>query len=301
MSEEILKPVDNTERLCIIDEPQMSRVVFGTVASLRDRLQAWCVNWKRSVLGNFAHTLLNILEIEKEPDDFLVKRIRSVMQAFQQHETEIVRQMCQVNVRGKVVAQGTIDDETEAELARFTIEFEGGASAYIPLNNNAADRLTARGLEVFHLETFELDKNIRIPMPIEQAIRFGILDMETVEKIQEFPRVYRTPDWTFWHQLKRFFAHYTRETDAPMIWYDNILQFWVPPVLHPSVRRLLFMSATLSERDLRGAFPDEEIEVIRIKPTPLGRGESGLSDSVRCSYPKDNVRLRQHMGCHWSL
>ena len=271
VSEEILKPVDDTARLCIIDGTKMGELFLeGSIS--RNRLEEWSVNWKWSVLGNFAHTLLNILEIEKEPDDFLVKRIRSVMQAFQQHETEIVRQMCQVNVKGMVIARGTIDDETEAELARFTIEFEGGASAYIPLNNNAADRLTAMGLEVFHLESFELDKDMKIPMPIEQAIRFGILDLETVEKIQEFPRVYRNPDWTFWHQLKRFFAHYTREVDAPMIWYDNILRFWVPPVLHPSVQRLLFMSATLSERDLRRAFPDEEIEVIRIKPTPWVAG-----------------------------
>ena len=267
MREKILEPVDDIERLWIIDEPKIDELFLERSIS-KSRLEAWCVNWQRSALGNFAHALLNVLAIETESDDSVVKRIRAVGQAFQQHETEIVRQMCQVNVKGKVVARDTVDSETDRELARFTIEFEGGISAYIPLNNNAADRLTAMGLEVFHLESFELDKNIRIPMPIEQAIRFGILDMETVEKIQEFPRVYRTPDWTFWHQLKRFFAHYTRDADAPMIWYDNILTFWVPPVLHPSMRRLLLMSATLSEQHLHKAFPGEEIEFIRIKPTP---------------------------------
>ena len=265
--EKNLEPIDDRERLCIIDEMETNKLFLECNIS-RNMLEDWSVNWQGSALGNFAHALLNVLAIENESDDSVVKRIRAVVQAFQQHETEIVRQMCQVNVKGKVVARGTIDAETDRELARFTIEFEGGISAYIPLNNNAADRLTAMGLEVFHLKSFELDKNIRIPMPIEQAIRFGILDMETVEKIQEFPRVYRTPDWTFWHQLKRFFAHYTRDADAPMIWYDNILMFWVPPVLHPSMRRLLLMSATLSEQHLHQAFPGEEIEFIRIKPTP---------------------------------
>ena len=231
--EKILEPIDDRERLCIIDEMKTNQLFLECNIS-RNMLEEWSVNWQGSALGNFAHALLNVLAIETESDDSVVKRIRAVVQAFQQHEIEIVRQMCQVNVKGMVIARGTVDSETDRELARFTIEFEGGISAYIPLNNNAADRLTAMGLEVFHLESFELDKNIRIPMPIEQAIRFGILDMETVEKIQEFPRVYRTPDWTFWHQLKRFFAHYTRDADAPMIWYDNILMFWVPPVLHPS-------------------------------------------------------------------
>ena len=266
-SEEILEPIDEAQRLYIVS-PTITDGLFLECSISRDRLEEWRVNWQGSVLGNFAQALLNVLAIENEPDDSVVKRIRTVVQAFQQHETEIVRQMCQVNVKGMVIARGTVDAETDKELARFTIEFEGGISAYIPLNNNAADRLTAMGLEVFHLESFELDKNIRIPMPIEQAIRFGILDMETVEKIQEFPRVYRIPDWTFWHQLKRFFAHYTREADAPMIWYDNILAFWVPPVLHPSMRRLLLMSATLSKQHLHKAFPSEEIEFIRIKPTP---------------------------------
>ena len=157
-------------------------------------------------------------------------------------------------------------------MARWTIAFEGGVSAYIPLNNTAADRLIAIGLPVFGLNSFELDKDMKIPMPIEQAIRFGILDMETVEKIQDFPSVYRNPAWTLWHQLKRFFTHYTRDADAPMIWYDKSLNFWVPPALHPSVQRLLFLSATLTEGDLHRAFPDEEIEVIRIKPTPWVEG-----------------------------
>ena len=157
-----------------------------------------------------------------------VKRLRTVVQAFQQHEAEIVRQMCQVNVPGKVIEQGVVDDETGEELASFTVEFEGGASAYVPIDSNAAGRLTAKGLPVFGLDSSVVNEDIRIPMSIEQAIGLGILDMGTVEKIQDFPSVYRNPDWTFWHQLKRFLAHYTRDADAPVIWYNEELQFWVP-------------------------------------------------------------------------
>lgn len=31
-----------------------------------------------------------------------------------------------------------------------------------------------------------------------------------------------------WHQLKKFFAHYERDADAPMQWDDNVLAFWLP-------------------------------------------------------------------------
>ena len=33
---------------------------------------------------------------------------------------------------------------------------------------------------------------------------------------------------TLWHHLKRFFAHYQRDSDAPIIWDRDILRFWVP-------------------------------------------------------------------------
>ena len=297
VSEELLEPVDGRQRLCIVSTGRIGRLFLNCSIS-RERLEEWYVNWQGSALGSFAQALLNTLEIENEPNNIVTKRIRTLMRAFQQHEEDLVQQMCQVNVRCRVVAHRTVDDDTGEELAQFVIEFEGGVSAYIPLEDNAAARLIAKGLPVFRLESLSvervsaqhadgnglatllraphtpvvLDKDLRIPMSIEQAIGFGILDMETVEKIQNVPSVYRNPDWTLWHQLKRFFAHYTRDADAPMAWYDNILEFYVPPVPHPSVQRLLFLSATLTEEDLHRAFPNEEIEVIRIKPTPWVAG-----------------------------
>ena len=269
--EEIIEPVDGKERLCLVSVGRTGQLFLECGIS-KERLEEWRVNWQASALGNFAQALLNTLEIESESGNIVTKRIRTVMQAFQQHEAELVRQMGQVNVKGKVVAEGITDEGTGEELAHFTIAFESGVSAYMPLNNNAADRLMVMELPVFRLESFELDKDMRIPMPIEQAIQLGILDMETVEKIQDFPSVYRHPDWTLWHQLKRFFTHYTRDADAPIIWYDKSLNFWVPPAPHPSVQRLLFLSATLTEDDLHRAFPDEEIEVIHMPSTPWLEG-----------------------------
>ncbi|RKU35743.1 hypothetical protein C6496_15690 [Candidatus Poribacteria bacterium] len=269
--EELLQPLHGIERLCIIDEVEGTEMFLKCGIS-KDTLKVWCINWQGSTLGNFAQALLNVLEVESEPNDIAVKRLRIVVRAFQLHEAELVRQMCQVNMRCKVVERGVVDDETKEELAHFTVVFKGGVSAYIPLNSNAATRLATKGFLTVQLESFKLNKNIRIPMSIEQAIQLGILDTGTVEKIQEFPSVYRNPDWTFWHQLKRFLTHYPRDADAPMIWHNNVLEFWVPPVLHPSVKKLMLMSATSSEQDFRRAFPDEEIETISIKPTSWVEG-----------------------------
>ena len=271
VSEKILQPINDTERLCIVSSTKTDALFLECRIS-RERLEAWCVNWRGNTLGHFAEALMNTLDIDSDPDDFAVRRIRTIVRTFQRHEEEIVRQMCQVNVLGKVVERTVVDDETGTELARFGIAFEDSTFAYIPLNGSAADKLMAKGLPVFQLESFALDENTRIPMSIEQAIRFGVLDIGTVEKIQEFPSVYLNPDWTFWHQLKRFLTHYPQDADAPMIWFDKVLQFWVPPVLHPSMKRILFMAPTLSEQQLHKAFPTEEIEFIRINPTPWVAG-----------------------------
>ena len=99
-------------------------------------------------------------------------------------------------------------------------------------------------------------------MSMSEAIALGIFDTTTVESIQALPAVCRNPNWTFWHQLKFFFDYYTRDADAPMLWDEKVLWFCTPPVLHPSVKRLLLMAAHLSERHLCRAFADNGIEVI---------------------------------------
>ena len=95
---------------------------------------------------------------------------------------------------------------------------------------------------------------------------------EEIIKQMSHITVCQNSDWTFWHQLKRFFAHYTRDADAPMRWHDAVLRFWVPPVLSPSVKRLVLMSTILSEQHLRKAFPDEAIQMSHTKPTPWVEG-----------------------------
>ena len=264
--EEMLEPVDEIERLCIVNERTVPDL-FLKCMILKNILEAWGANWQGSALGNFAKTLLNALEVKGKLHSNAVKGVRATIQAFEWQEEELIRQMCQVKVKGKVVARGIVDADTGEALARLTIEFGGGASAYIPLDDNTADKLKAKGLPFFRLSSFVMNEDMKIPMGIAEAIRLGILDTKTVQNIQELPTVYSDPNWTFWHQIKRFFAHYTRDADAPIRWDGEGLHFWVPPVLHARVKRLLVISSTLSMEHLHRAFPDEKIEVFRTEPT----------------------------------
>ena len=285
--EAMLEPGGETDPLCIVHVRTVPEV-FPKCMILINTLEKWGVNWQGSALGNFAKTLLNALDIKGKRHGDAVKGVRAAIQSFEWQEAELIRQMCQINVQGKVVTDGVVDTDTGKELAHLRIEFEGGASAHIPLDDNAADRLKAMGLPFFRLDTFVMNEDMKIPMKIAEAIGLGILDTKTVQDLQKFRIVYSDPHWTFWHQLKRFLAHYTRDADAPIRWNGEELHFWVPPVLHPSVKRLLVVSSTLSEGHLHKAFPDEEIEVIRTEPTAWLAGNQVFQ--IRTGiYPRETI------------
>ena len=264
--EDILGQADETERVCIIEAIRPHELFLNCMLS-KKILETWRIDWQGDVLGNFAATLLNLLSIKDKSHGSLIRRVRTMIQTFQWQEEELIQQMCQVKVLGKVVARGIVDAETGKELARFTIEFEGKTAVYIPLDDEAADKLASNELPFFPLNSFVLDEDAEILMSMAQAIRLGILDISTLENIQKFSTTYDNPDWTFWHQLKHFFAYYTRDANAPMLWDGEVLHFWMPPLLHPSVKRLMLISAALSEQHFRKVFPDDRIAVVRAKST----------------------------------
>ena len=287
VAEKILETVDETERLCIVNERNAPNL-FLKCMILRNVLEDWDTNWRGSALGNFAIALLNVLNIKDRSHSDAVKGVRATIKAFEWQQEELTRQMCHVNVKGKVVERTTVDTDTGEELARFTIDFEGGSSAHIPVDNTAAAKLKKKGIPVFTLESFAINEDIKIPVQMTQAIQLGILDTKTAQSIQEFPTVYSDPNWTFWHQIKNFFAHYTRDADAPIRWDGDGLHFWVPPILHGNVKRLVVMSPTLSEQHLQRVFPHEKIESLRTEPTPWATGNQVFQ--IRTSiYPRETI------------
>ena len=283
----ILKQMDDTERLCILDRIQAYKL-FPECILTKEVLQEWSVNWQGSALGDLAKALLHAVEIKDIPHADAVKRIRAVIRAFEWQHKRLLRQVCQAVVWGRVVPRGYVDPEAGTQLARFSIKFEGGASAYIPHDTNASKILTDKGINVFKVDSSVINEDIRIRMSITKAIELGIFSIDTVEDIQNLQTINSNPNWTFWHQLNSFFTHYTRDADAPIRWNGKTLRFWVPPVLHPTVKRLMLMSVTLSEQHLRRAFPNKTIEVRYTEPTPWLPGNKVYQIRTG-NYPRDTI------------
>ena len=149
-------------------------------------------------------------------------------------------------------------------------------------------QVRVRGSAVARGRVDDANEDLKVTMSMARAIALGILDTETVARIQAFPTVCREQSWTFWHQLKRFFAHYTRDTDAPIRWDGEVLRFWVPPVLHASVKRLLLVSSVFSEQHLHRVFPDENLESYWTEPIPWSQGNRVFQ--VRTGiYPSETI------------
>lgn len=105
-----------------------------------------------------------------------------------------------------------------------------------------------------------------IAIDTDSAILLGALDISTSENIEKLPNVYRDSEWTLWHQLKTFFAYYTRDMDAPMFVDDGILRFWLPPRIHQKIQKLVFISPAFSEDGFKKVFPEETVSVRRVEP-----------------------------------
>ena len=122
------------------------------------------------------------------------------------------------------------------------------------------------------VQTFEWLEDELIQQMCHVNVPDSVVARGTVESIQESPTVCSDPNWTFWHQLKRFFAHYKRDADAPMRWDDDGLRFWVPPILHPRVRSLLVTSPALNGDHLRRTFLDTATEILAPEPRAWAPG-----------------------------
>ena len=170
----------NQQHTYVMDERKTSiENLFIKCSISRKSIDKWIVNNNGNALGNFAVALLNVLKTQHTPYRNPVGQLRSAVEAFKQHEEQIIQQMCAIN---------------------------------------------------------ELD--------------------------------------THWCQLKRFFAHYTRDADAPIQWNDKYLKFLLPPKLHPDIKQRLLITPSLTEQQLRRIFSDAEMDVIRVKPTAWLPGNS---------------------------
>ena len=226
------------DRVCIISDMYASNLFVEYGLSVK-WLKEWIQYWECSVLGDFAHAMLNAIRIyEQDLTDNIAKRVRAVVKAFEGAEETLIEQMCQVNV---------------------AVEDADGC----------------------------------IGMSMKDAVAFGILNIDTVKSIKKIQPTLFNPNWTYFHQLKRFFEHYKHDADAPMRYEKNHLRYSIPPVLHPGIKKLVILSPSLCEEHLRKVFPNEPFEIYNLgtKETLAGNRVYQLRSEVHSPHSLLNYDL----------
>ena len=257
-----LHNTDKNERIYILYQRTVDiNNLFFERRIPKSLLEQWVENWNGHTLGNFAKALLNALKTESKSNDDGIGRVRSVFQAFKTQADDLIKQMCNINIRNLA---GAISDSRPINYPISPIPQKAPADV------------------------------IDSPMRLEEMITAGILDTKTVQNIEAFPTVCRDPKWTYWHELQHFFDHYKSDVDVPMRWSDTELLYWLPPIIHPAIKHLLLIGPTLSEEYLSKVFPTKKIDVVHTEPKPwlpenqVFQIRTDMS-SVNALYTYDNI------------
>ena len=241
MNPEYAKPMHDvlgeTDRVYVVNYTYASDLFVENWLPIK-LLKTWIEYWECSVLGDFAHALLNAVNINtRDLTDNIATRVRSVMKAFEGAEETLIEQMFQVNV--------AVEDSSSC-----------------------------------------------IGMSVKDAVAFEVLDIHDPESVNNIQRTSLYQSWTPWHSLKAFFDHYPRDADAPMHLEKRQLRYWIPPVLHRGVKKLVILSPSLHEEHLKKTFPNEKVEIYNLGMKETLVGQPCVSVAERGAFTTFNPELR---------
>ena len=256
------KTTKPTDRLHVIDEAK-AHDMFIDYSLDKERLQQWVRDWSGHKLGMFAEMAIQILEVKAktlDPYDLAV-----LVNDYDDDDIAVMaRQAAHLRVKYIRSAESKADPETNNPLAKHAAQFDNGRIVFIAVDFDAYERLIELGIPV--MQPTEIEPFGHFMLTPMQVFRFGIYRNETVDDFLEIPRLYESENWTCFQQLKAFVARYKRKPDAPIAYFQGVLSWVNPPVLHDRVKHLVCMSATLQREGLERAFNSEKVTFIETPP-----------------------------------
>ena len=250
------------DRLHVIDEAK-AHDMFIDYSLDKERLQQWVRDWSGHKLGMFAEMAIQILEVKAktlDPYDLAV-----LVNDYDDDDIAVMaRQASHLRVKYIRSAESKADPETDKPLAKHAAQFDNGRIVFIAVDFDAYERLCE--LDIPAMQPTEIEPFGHFMLTPMQAFRFGIYRNETVDDFLEIPRLYESENWTCFQQLKAFVARYKRKADAPISYFQGVLHWVNPPVIHDRVKHLVCMSATLQKTGLERAYNSEKVTFIETPP-----------------------------------
>ena len=141
-------------------------------------------------------------------------------------------------------------------LANHSLLLENSITAYVAIDSACYEILLSKNLPT--LPPVEVKDKGFIALTPEQTFKLGIFKTDTIQDINDLPSTYRSPDWTPFQQLSIFAERYKRKADAPIEYKNDTLTWIIPPMIHPKIKKLICMSATLNETLFNRTFDSEK-------------------------------------------
>ena len=227
-------------RTVIIDDASLPKL-FSECFLTQKQLADWRDTWEDTRLGKFAQAVLHAL-VQKDFIRILRRIVETISEDIDAAE-DIAKQMCALRFPA-IFKPLPYNDHR--------IAFKG----YMHITETETDIPVARDWSVY--EQYKVD-NTSILKPdadqrthldfrnLDDAVAFGIFDVNSSDDIMKMPTLPQNANWTPWHALKTFFDEYPHNMMLPMD-YDTrsgTLTWSVHPKLHEKAERTIIMGASL--------------------------------------------------------
>ena len=272
----------------IVDEVR-AHELFNDAQLSKSELQQMGEMWEGTRAGVFAVEVLQALEIGTHPDWGKVREIvlglsggqcRMIIEAFTRHR---------IHGSAHFTEQDKIYEDGLMFASGQFYPKNGPSTIAIATSNDALATLNEKGINAVFRK--EISSNVLL-LSYRQAIRFGfyeIPDGEDIRPIDEMPKLYANPHWTPLHALQSLFEQYPRIDDTPIAYDGESLTFSTPPEVHPSIDKLIMMSATAETEIIRDkVFSDRDVQVIESEPAKWMPGTQ-VFQIVSGKYPRASV------------
>ena len=284
---------EERHRIALIDEADPLTMFLDCELTMQ-QLHDWRMMWEGEALGIFAHRVERALKQERS----MAALSEYILSIDAKPEREIVSQMERVRTLCSAFRQKAVDPQTGDTLSELKVEFPNGAMASVAKDEKAYEILRERDKPV--LRPREVPRNGWVTLTLDAAFGLGVFgNADTLDAAQiktALPQVY-AKHWNPLINLKRLFSRYARTADAPIHFANEVLKWEIAPILHPHIKKLICMSATLDETLFRRAFSEigQDIEFVNVKPTPLVEG-SRLFRIRTGKYCRKTLLLRDSEG-----
>ena len=256
--------------VAIVDESKVHELFIENEISRRELL-SWRRMWRGTQTAAFADQLLSALG----RDDLAA--VRAVVEGLTGKQREsIIHSFTHIRFGGEIIRDRLTSRTTGRVLSTEQFCFDDGRKAWVATNDACYNELMTlkrepgrveEGMLVIRREAINRQFETADLTP-DEAVASGVYPLENLAnfgdptQVDDFHMAYKR-GWTPVEQLELFFASYSRDTDAPAVYRSEIFRFYCPPQLHPQVKRLIMMSATLQAEVIQQKiFPGVAVEIV---------------------------------------